>query len=67
MCFTIPYKIITIKKSQIIIEDGRNIRLGNDIQAKAGEYVQVVGDIAVGVLSKREGLTIRKLIKSLNT
>lgn len=66
MCFAIPYKIIAIKKSHAIIENGRSVVLGKDTKANVGEYIQVVGDVATGVLSQKEGLTIRKLIKSLN-
>jgi len=66
MCFSIPYKIIAVEKSHVIIEGGRNILCNNDNRATVGAYAQVSGDVVVGILSKKEGLAIRKLIKSLN-
>lgn len=66
MCFAIPYKILAIEKNIAIIEDGRSILLDTKLHAKKNDYVQIIGNIAVGVLSKKQGLTIRKLIKSLN-
>lgn len=67
MCFTIPYKIVDVEKKTVIIENGRKIYLGK-IKSKVqkGDYVRCVGEIAVDVLSDKDGLAIRQLIKSLN-
>lgn len=66
MCFTIPYKIISVKNNCVIIEDGRTISLGKELQAKKGKYVQLIGNLAVGVLSEKQGESIRSLIMNLN-
>lgn len=67
MCFAIPYKIISIKKNSAVIEGGRKIRLGKELKASSGDYIQAVDNIAVNVLSKKDGDAIRKLIASLNS
>jgi hypothetical protein len=66
MCFSIPYKILSIKDNIAIIEDGRKILIGSEISANKGEYLRIIGNIAVGKLTKKEGLKIRKYIKLLN-
>jgi hypothetical protein len=66
MCFSIPYKIISIEKDLAVLEDGRKIKFGKEISAMPGEYLQITGNIAVGKLTEKEGLRIRSLIKSLN-
>ncbi len=66
MCFTIPVKILKIDGNNALIEGGLTVRIGKELTANVGDYLQVQGKIAVGVLSKREGLKIRQLIKSLN-
>jgi hydrogenase maturation factor len=67
MCFSIPYQVLDVTNNHAIIEGNRKIALGKEIHVKKGEYIQVLGSIAVGKLSKAEGLKIRKLVKSLNT
>lgn len=66
MCFSIPYKVIKVRNSTAFLEGGKNVRIGNEFDVKKGEYLQVIGDVAVGKLSQTEGLKIRRLIKSLN-
>lgn len=66
MCFAIPYKILKISKGSALIEGGKTVRLGKEIKAKEGDYLQVVGSLAVCRLTNKEGLKVRKLIKSLN-
>lgn len=66
MCFSIPAKIISTQGSTVLIEGGKSIKIGKDLKVKKGEYVRIVGSVAVEKLSKSEGLKIRKLIKSLN-
>ncbi len=66
MCFTIPVKILKIDRNNALIEGGHTVRIGKELTANVGDYLQIQGKIAVGVLSNREGLKIRQLIKSLN-
>lgn len=66
MCFSIPYRVIKVYKKTALIEDGRKIRMGEDLKIKKGDYLRVIGNVAVGVLTKLEGEKIRKLIKDLN-
>lgn len=67
MCFSVPCKIIKINQDEVLIEGGKVVKIGKDLTIKKSDYLQVVGNIAVGKLSKREGLKIRRLIKSLST
>lgn len=66
MCFSIPLKVLEVKNQQAIVEGDKKIVIGKDILVKKGEYLQVVGNMAVGRLTKIEGQRVRKLIKSLN-
>ncbi len=66
MCFSIPYKVIKIDKDTALIEGGYTVRIGKELTANVGDYLQIQGKMVVGVLSSSEGLKIRKLIKSLN-
>lgn len=66
MCFAIPYKIVSIKKNDFIVEGGKIVKSDKKLNAIAGDYVRVIGGVAVDVLSNKEGLKIRRLIKSLN-
>ncbi|MBI2617583.1 hypothetical protein HYW55_05585 [Candidatus Gottesmanbacteria bacterium] len=66
MCFTIPARVLKSSHNLVTVEGGKTVLLGNDLTVKKGEYVQVVGNMAVGKLSSHEGLRIRKLIRSLN-
>ena len=67
MCFAIPYKVLQVQKNTALIENGQRIVLGNEIKVKKGDYLQILGNIAVGSISKTAGVRIRKLIKNLNT
>jgi hydrogenase maturation factor len=67
MCFSIPAKVIDVKKSSILIEGNKEIRIEKDLKIKKGDYVQIIGSIVVDKLSNAQGLKIRKLLKSLNT
>jgi hydrogenase maturation factor len=66
MCFSIPLKVIDVKNHQVTVEGNKKIIIGKDTLVKKGEYLQVVGNLAVGRLTKIEGQRVRKLIKSLN-
>lgn len=66
MCFAVPYKVIKINDDIVVVEGGKVVRIDKEMKVKKGDYLQVVGNVAVGSLNKKEGLNIRKLIKSLN-
>lgn len=66
MCFSIPYKILQVKDDMVVVEGGKVVRIGKEMKAKRGDFLQVTGSIGIGILSKDKGLKIRKLIKSLN-
>lgn len=67
MCFCVPYKVLSTDKKAALIEDGRKIKIGNELKVEKGDYLQVLGNVAVGRLTKSQGLKIRRLIKSLNS
>ena len=66
MCFAVPYKVLQVQKNTALIENGQKITLGTDIKVKKGDYLQILGNVAVGSISKTAGLKVRKLIKNLN-
>lgn len=66
MCFSIPVKVLKVEKNIALIEGGKTVRIGKDLKVTAGEYLQITGNVAIGKLTKSEGLKIRKLIKKLN-
>ena len=65
MCFTLPYKILSIKKSKALIEGNRQVVIDKDMPVKKGDYLRVVGNVAVDYLLEKDGMKIRKLIKSV--
>lgn len=67
MCFSIPYKVVKIAKNKALLEGNKSVKIGSDLKVTEGDYLQVLGDVAVGRLSKMQGLKIRRLIKSLNS
>jgi len=67
MCFTVPVKVMKVIGNKAVIEGGRTIALSSDLSVKKGEYLQVVGDVAVNRLSRKEGIKIRLMIKSLSS
>lgn len=66
MCFSIPYKVLRTTKDKAILEGGKSVKIGKELRVKNGDYLQIIGDVAVGRLSKARGLKIRQLIKKLN-
>lgn len=67
MCFSIPRKVISVQNDTALIDTNEIVTLGAEITVKPGEYLQVLGNVAVGKLSPQEGLKIRRLIKQLNS
>lgn len=66
MCFSIPKKVLKVKKNTAVVEGGKRVQLGTDTHVVKGQYLRIVGNIAVGTLSQKEGLKVRQLIQSLN-
>jgi hydrogenase maturation factor len=66
MCFSIPVKVLKVEKDTALLEGGKVVKIGKDFKISAGEYLQIVGNVAVGKLTKGEGLKIRQFIKKLN-
>ena len=67
MCFSVPCKVIKVAKDKALLEGNKSVKIGSDLKVARGDYLQVLGDVAVGRLSKMQGLKIRRLIKSLNS
>lgn len=65
MCFAIPYRVLNIHNDTAVVEGGKKVKIGNSFKVKKGEYLQVMGNIAVGKISKTEGIKIRSLIKNI--
>lgn len=67
MCFSIPYKVVKVTKNKALLEGNKSVKIGSELKVGIGDYLQVIGDVAVGRFSKSRGLKIRKLIKRLNS
>ena len=67
MCFSVPLKVLTTRGQTAVVEGGLNIRLGRELRVKPGDYVRVVGRVAVDKLTRNQGARVRQLISSLNT
>ncbi|PIP32437.1 hypothetical protein COY59_02350 [Candidatus Gottesmanbacteria bacterium CG_4_10_14_0_8_um_filter_37_24] len=65
MCFTIPLKVIKVTDRQAHLENGKIVKLDKDINVKKGEYLRIIGNIAVDRISKFQGLKIRQLIQKM--
>lgn len=65
MCFAIPLKVIKIGSGFAVVEGNKKIKLDTMMRLKIGDFVQMSGDLAVGKLSTREGLRIRKIINDI--
>ena len=65
MCFTIPLKVIKIGAGFAVVEGNKKIKIDKLMHLKIGDFLQINGDLAVGKLSTREGLRIRKVINDI--
>ena len=65
MCFTLPYKILSIKNNHAVIEGNKEVLIDKDMPVKKGDYLRLVGDVAVDYLLHQDGVKIRRLIKSI--
>lgn len=66
MCFSIPSKVLKVTKNTALIEGNKIIKIGRDLKVIKGDYLRIIGGIAVDRLTKNEGDKIRYLIKKLN-
>lgn len=66
MCFSVPLKVLGVNKQRAKLEGGLNVKLDDDMNVKKGQYVRVLGNVAVDALTVSQGLRVRRLIKSLN-
>lgn len=66
MCFAIPKKVAKVKGDTAWIENGNAVKIVDNLNIKPGQYLNVLGNIAIGKFSKTEGLKIRRLIRKLN-
>lgn len=67
MCFSIPYKVFKVENNLALLEGGKSVKIGSEMKVNKGDYLQILGKVAVGRLSNSQGLKIRRLIKSLNS
>lgn len=65
MCFSIPLRVLRIDGNTVYVEGGKKVKIGRDVMVSKGEFLQVAGNVAVGKLTKNQGLKVRSLIKSL--
>ena len=63
MCFSIPYQVTKAVRGIATLENGKNVRIGNEFKVRKGEYLRIIGDIAVGKLTKTEGINVRRMIR----
>lgn len=66
MCFAVPLKVLDVNKRRAKLEGGLKVAFDKDMIVKKGQYVRVLGDVAVDALTVQEGQQVRRLIKSLN-
>lgn len=64
MCFALPKKIAKIDGSMATMADGSTVRLGT-IQANPGEYLLVIGPLAVEKISTKKAQDMLAIVKQL--
>ena len=65
MCFAIPKKIDEVIGKIAITADKKTIKLGG-LKVKKGEYVHVIGPVAIEKLTNQDASAILNTIKTLN-
>lgn len=63
MCFALPKQIKEIKGAIATMYDGSQVRLG-PIKAKEGDFLLVIGPLAVEKISQRKANAMKKLVLS---
>lgn len=62
MCFSMPLKIKTIKKTIAITENGKRLRIDQAMPVQPGDYVYVFGNLVVDRVTPEEAQDIFRLI-----
>lgn len=66
MCFSIPYKVLSIKDTTVFLENGKRVYCEPEMELQVGQYVRTQGSLIVSILSEEEGKEVQRLIGSLN-
>ncbi len=61
MCFALPKQIQTVNGSMATLQDGTAVKLGN-IKAQPGDYILVIGPLAVEKISKKKAMDMLALV-----
>lgn len=65
MCFSVPYKVLSVRNGKAQLEGGKNILLGKDLRVSKGDYLQVLGNMGVSKLTSAQGQKVMRLIKNI--
>ncbi|MDO8557918.1 MAG: HypC/HybG/HupF family hydrogenase formation chaperone [bacterium] len=63
MCFTVPLRVIKKDGKWALLDDGRKVLLHMTPKVRIGGWVLAQANLAVATITKREALSIRKLIR----
>lgn len=66
MCFTVPKQVTAVKKGKVVVSDGSEVVMGSELTVHVGDFVQTLGNMAVGTLNKTQGERTLKLINQLS-
>lgn len=66
MCIAIPLKVLTIKSSYAVMNDGRKVQTGMVGKVKKGDWLLVKANLALNVISENEAGKINNAIKEIN-
>ena len=64
MCFTVPLRVMKKYGKRALLEDSREVDLHMTPKVRVGSYVLAQANLAVATITKREALSVRKLIKT---
>jgi hydrogenase maturation factor len=67
MCLSVPLRVVRVRDKNATVEGDISVQLTDDLRVRVGDYLQLVGGVAVGSLSKKEGARVRKYLQSLET
>ena len=63
MCLIQSLKVKQLNGKTAIMEDGRTVRIGPIPEVRAGDYLEVYGDVALGKQARETVITQRYLFK----
>jgi len=66
MCFTVPLQAVRDKGGFWEMEDGRMVKVDLVKKVKKGDYLICQQDMVVKKISKKEALSMRKMIKEVS-